>query len=324
MEAVFIKDIDKQLINTLLKDQHIGNYLRKKLYTPTLPQQEIWQNIDGTALTTIYEKDGKEVEAKLNFSVRGGYPRVTVFTDITNVNRDTIITATFNYKRIYTLIMLMEITLGSIENGRVFSYTTRNVEYTKDNRATNNIIDETEIHFRVVDGVYQIAVESKIYRDLPIIYFPITNENEEFGEASNHIGQPYPLRDDSQLAIKVLIDRLKYIYKSMELQYIRETQARPLNKTVKAEFGNKGKVGEERLDSDYFKSLAHEYLFYLTKTDGSVRQELLGIKKIHYYDKNVAKMWYNGIRRVIEVAKGIDIYNQAVANLDKLYKNMVE
>jgi len=187
METVFIKEIDKQLVDTLLKDQHIGNYLRKKLYTPTLPQQEIWQNIDGTALITKYEKDGKEIEAKLNFSVRGGYPRITVFTDVTNVNRDTIITATFNYKRMYTLIMLMEATVGTMENSHIFSYTTRNVEYTKDNRATTNIIAETEIHFSVINGVYHIAVESIKYKDLPVIHFPITNENEEFGEASNHI-----------------------------------------------------------------------------------------------------------------------------------------
>lgn len=45
-------------------------------------------------------------------------------------------------------------------------------------------------------------------------------------------------------------------------------------------------------DGAYFISEQHEVVFYLVKLEGEQRQKALGITKLHYKNKEIAKKWH--------------------------------
>lgn len=184
--------------------------------------------MDSLSLQTIYSVDNRDVNAKLLFSVRGGYPRITVFTDMDNINRDTIINAKFNYRRIDQLFTLMGLYIDTEKNGKLFTYTTNNVEYI-DNKPTNNVIEEAKVTLSIKDGVYLLSVTND---KLPVIHFPITNQYEVYGKITNELNQELDESTDSTIAFKSLVERLKYIFRSLEVIYLRETQSKPLDKKI--------------------------------------------------------------------------------------------
>lgn len=71
-----------------------------------------------------------------------------------------------------------------------------------------------------------------------------------------------------------------------------------------------------------FISRQAELVFYLTKLQGSVRNELLGITIAHYHDKELAKQWYRSISQLVHSDKGGD--DIAFQVLQDLYKVMTE
>ena len=61
-----------------------------------------------------------------------------------------------------------------------------------------------------------------------------------------------------------------------------------------------------------------ELEFILTKLDGRIRCDMLGIKKLHYLKKELANEWYNNLS---EESK--DCTNEAKEKLYNLYSAMV-
>lgn len=78
-----------------------------------------------------------------------------------------------------------------------------------------------------------------------------------------------------------------------------------------------------------FKTKAHMYTFILTFTDAENRCDLLGITKQHYYNKILAKEWFNSIYSIIINYNESDIFmnmykQTALRKLYELYNHMVE
>lgn len=72
--------------------------------------------------------------------------------------------------------------------------------------------------------------------------------------------------------------------------------------------------------SGTFVSREAELVFYLNKLDGKNRNDLLGIKKIHYTDTGSAYSWYQEIRN--QIFPRNEECRTALVNLDEIYKSM--
>ncbi|QET02561.1 hypothetical protein FOB72_11280 [Cupriavidus pauculus] len=71
-----------------------------------------------------------------------------------------------------------------------------------------------------------------------------------------------------------------------------------------------------------FVSRQAELVFYLTKLQGSARNELLGITEAHYRNKKLAKQWFRSISQQVHSDKGGD--DVAFQVLRDLYTVMTE
>lgn len=85
---------------------------------------------------------------------------------------------------------------------------------------------------------------------------------------------------------------------------------------------------EENSNEDFFKSKAHEYIYYLTELDGEERINKLKIYKSHYLNKDVAKKWYREISKEIHpdklIGKKLKNLDKAMAELSAIYREMVD
>jgi hypothetical protein len=74
-----------------------------------------------------------------------------------------------------------------------------------------------------------------------------------------------------------------------------------------------------------FCSREKEYLFYLIHLEGEQRNKFLGIKDVHYEDKEKAKNWYREIVKYIHPDKNKDPdANKAFVTLNKIYNQMID
>lgn len=84
---------------------------------------------------------------------------------------------------------------------------------------------------------------------------------------------------------------------------------------------------KEELDDGFFKSKAHEYIYYLTELDGDERINKLKIYKSHYLNKDAAKKWYREISKEIHpdklVERKLKNSERAMAELSAIYSEMV-
>ena len=71
----------------------------------------------------------------------------------------------------------------------------------------------------------------------------------------------------------------------------------------------------------YFKDEEAKYIFYLVEIGGKIQMDLLGIKRIHYINKDMAKSWYKEISNKIINSKHPKLM-EAMKELEKLYKGM--
>ena len=74
---------------------------------------------------------------------------------------------------------------------------------------------------------------------------------------------------------------------------------------------------------EFYKSEAHEYIFYLLKLTGSERDRKLSIKRSYYVDNEKALKWYREIAKKIHPSC-VDVYgaDRAIVELAKLYNEM--
>ncbi|CAL7899424.1 hypothetical protein [Fusobacterium necrophorum] len=73
----------------------------------------------------------------------------------------------------------------------------------------------------------------------------------------------------------------------------------------------------------YFKDEMSKYVFYLIQLHGTGKTQLdfLGINIVHYYNKNIARIWYIKIKSILENGEHSQ-KELALELLDGLYKNM--
>ena len=71
----------------------------------------------------------------------------------------------------------------------------------------------------------------------------------------------------------------------------------------------------------YFKDEEAKYIFYLVEINGKIQMDLLGIKRIHYINKDMAKIWYEEISNRIKNSKHPKVV-EAIKQLQNLYKGM--
>lgn len=84
-------------------------------------------------------------------------------------------------------------------------------------------------------------------------------------------------------------------------------------------------VNNKEIELDFFQSKEAEFIYYLTKLDGEIQREKLGIKPMHYNKKEYAKKWRNSILKEIhpdkskhkEAAKAIDALNEIYSKMVK-------
>ncbi len=72
----------------------------------------------------------------------------------------------------------------------------------------------------------------------------------------------------------------------------------------------------------FFKSKQYEYIFYLTKLEGSQRNNLLNVSEEFYDNKALAKKWYKNISKFVHPDKNGDA--DAFNKLTELYNDMIE
>lgn len=58
-------------------------------------------------------------------------------------------------------------------------------------------------------------------------------------------------------------------------------------------------------DNQTFVSEEAALIFYLTVLDGKQRNDLLGVKQVHYVDKNKATQWYNSLLAKLHNKNGV-------------------
>ncbi|WP_338978474.1 hypothetical protein [Fusobacterium nucleatum] len=71
----------------------------------------------------------------------------------------------------------------------------------------------------------------------------------------------------------------------------------------------------------YFIDETTKIIFALVELPGKVKMDLLGIKRIHYINKDMAKSWYEEIKNKIMDSKHPKLM-EAMEELEKLYKGM--
>ena len=71
----------------------------------------------------------------------------------------------------------------------------------------------------------------------------------------------------------------------------------------------------------YFKDEEAKYIFYLVEIGGKIQMDLLGIKRIHQINKDMAKSWYVEICNKIINSKHPKLM-EAMKELERLYKGM--
>ena len=71
----------------------------------------------------------------------------------------------------------------------------------------------------------------------------------------------------------------------------------------------------------YFIDETTKIIFALVELPGKVKMDLLGIKRIHYINKDIAKSWYEEINNKIKNSKHPKAV-EAVKQLENLYKGM--
>ncbi|WP_338595933.1 hypothetical protein QJR28_06965 [Clostridium baratii] len=75
---------------------------------------------------------------------------------------------------------------------------------------------------------------------------------------------------------------------------------------------------------EYFKSEAHEYIYYLLKLTESEKKKKLKIKKCYYRNKDMAMKWYREIVKKIHSSYvSINELDMAMVELAKIYNEMV-
>lgn len=77
--------------------------------------------------------------------------------------------------------------------------------------------------------------------------------------------------------------------------------------------------------NEFFKDEKSMYVFLLTKVEGKKRNNVLGITKCLYYDKQKATEWYNKIMDVFNI-NGIndEVTKKAIIELNEIYNNMID
>ena len=71
----------------------------------------------------------------------------------------------------------------------------------------------------------------------------------------------------------------------------------------------------------YFKDETTKIIFALLKLPGKVKMDLLGIQRIHYFNSDISKNWYEETKNKIINSKHPKLM-EAMKELEKLYKGM--
>ncbi len=71
----------------------------------------------------------------------------------------------------------------------------------------------------------------------------------------------------------------------------------------------------------YFKDETTKIIFALVKLPGKVKMDLLGIQRIHYFNSDISKNWYEETKNKIINSKHPKLM-EAMKELEKLYKGM--
>lgn len=58
-------------------------------------------------------------------------------------------------------------------------------------------------------------------------------------------------------------------------------------------------------DNQVFKSEEAALVFYLTTLEGKQRNDLLGVRQVHYVDKNKATQWYDSLLAKLNNKNGV-------------------
>lgn len=71
----------------------------------------------------------------------------------------------------------------------------------------------------------------------------------------------------------------------------------------------------------YFKDETTKIIFALVELPGKVKMDLLGIQRIHYFNSDISKNWYEETKNKIINSKHPKLM-EAMKELEKLYKGM--
>nr|DAQ40902.1 MAG TPA: hypothetical protein [Caudoviricetes sp.] len=71
----------------------------------------------------------------------------------------------------------------------------------------------------------------------------------------------------------------------------------------------------------YFINDVTAKIFFLVELDGKQQMDFLGIRPLHFTDKDIAKSWYENLKAEIENSNH-EATKEALASLDRLYKGM--
>lgn len=167
-------------------------------------------------LTLRKTLDDNKSEAVLNWIVRETYPRITVITNSSEVlkdnkiNRDKIITATFDYVNIKLLINEFKNIILS-DNDTEFTVNSYNIKYV-DGKKT----DEIELRAQVVigkkDGVHFIKL---IERNKDVITFELLPANKWFKYEKNN----EPIKDKKMLSLMYTKAYYELLVKAFDEQF---------------------------------------------------------------------------------------------------------
>lgn len=71
----------------------------------------------------------------------------------------------------------------------------------------------------------------------------------------------------------------------------------------------------------YFINDVTAKIFFLVELEGKKQMDFLGIRPLHFTDKDIAKSWYENLKAEIENSNH-EATKEALASLDRLYKGM--
>ena len=71
----------------------------------------------------------------------------------------------------------------------------------------------------------------------------------------------------------------------------------------------------------YFKNEEAKIIFALVELSGKIQMDLLGIKRIHYINRDISKNWYEETKNKIMNSNHPKL-DEAMEVLEKLYKGM--